>query len=181
MKLKVLPYLIPGFLFLQSFGGSVKIKSTKGDVYRFKKENVSCKLTDFFGSCVANGTVTDLTRKTYPYYSRSETCLNLFKPFDPEDFSSIACAAAKKLGVYEKMKPKKIKFLFQEDRWNFDKRKFNKPNARVEDFDWNEDVKAFPSPNQISKKRELELLAERKKRELEEKKRLELEEKKDEN
>ena len=109
MKLKVLPYLILGSLFLQGCGGSVKIKSTRGDTYRFKKENVSCYLTDFYLKCTANGTVTDLSKKTYPYYSRSETCLNLFKPFDPEDFSSIACAAAKKLGVYEKMKPIKFK------------------------------------------------------------------------
>lgn len=172
MKLKVFPYLILGSLFLQSCGGSVKIKSTRGDTYRFKKENVSCDLTDFYLRCEANGTVTDLSKKTYPYYSRKESCFKRLFPFDPEDFSSIACAAAKKLGVYEKMKP--IKFVFSEARWDYDKQKYN-PNAKIEDFDWAENIEGFPSPNQLAKKRELALLAERKKRELEEKKRLELE------
>ena len=175
MKIRVLPILIFSSLFLQSCGGGVtKIKSTRGDTYTFKKENVSCEKRSYGNIwCLANGTITDLAKRTYPFSSDWKKCLNVKRYNDPENLFYFACSAAKDLGVYQKIKPRKIEFTFDENRWKSYKRK--NPNANIEDFNFSEESllaaqKKKHEREEREEKRKLELAEreERKKRECEE-------------
>ncbi len=163
MKIRVLPILIFSSLFLQSCGGGVtKIKSTRGDTYTFKKENVSCRKNNRGDiNCRANGTITDLAKGIYPYSSKWEKCLNTLSYDDAESNESFACSAAKDLGLYQKIKPRKIEFTFDQGYWNYYKRR--NPDANIEDLNFSE---------------ESLLAAQKKKREREEKKRREKEKRK---
>ena len=184
MKIRVLPILIFSSLFLQSCGGGVtKLKSTSGDTYTFKKENVSCR-KDFKYTpsssgdirCRANGTITDLANRIYSYSSKWERCLNTHDFDSPESFNSFACSAAKDLGVYQKIKPRKIKFTFNQVRWNSYKKK--NPDANIEDFNFSEEslleaqkIKRYREEIEKKRKRELAEREEKRKRDCEENRR----------
>ena len=93
--LKIIPLI--AFTLVGCTGG-VTIKDTAGNKITFKREDVSCELTNkpYGFECRANGVVEDLAgnrfAKSYEYY--------YCDPKDKESETNIACAAALKFGLY---------------------------------------------------------------------------------
>jgi len=103
-------------------GGGVTLQSTDGSKIKFKKENVSCRVTEYTNTymrepheysggettwCTANGVQTDLTGNQFPFSQEREckrTTALVNAPYTvypvKEDLRAFACAAASEFGLF---------------------------------------------------------------------------------